>query len=310
MISAELNKHLETTMKKLSSMGVSIVEQKELPYGVQVTLTGYGSSCKINLYHSKKKGNSIVQAGGDKSFLEMVLQKLDRVVASSAASKAAVPVPPGLRAGSDEAGKGDYFGPLVVAAVACLQSTANALTAMGVGDSKKLSAAKVRELYEKITVMSDVRYSVCSISPREYNRLFDAFKQQGKNSLDTLAMAHGKVFEDLSAEGEEPDRFVVDKFCEMKRLRPWLTIPVSKVELRVRAEDSEPAVAAASIIARSVYLGELARLSSLYGTALTPGAGAPVDRLGTKLVQLRGDAILLETAKVHFANTYRIIDKA
>ncbi|MCD4706415.1 MAG: ribonuclease HIII [Candidatus Sabulitectum sp.] len=300
MISVELKKHLEATVNKLSSMGVSVREQKELPYGVQLTLTGYGSSCRINLYYSKKKGNSVVQAGGDRSFLELVLAQISSATAPS------VNIPPGLRAGSDEAGKGDYFGPLVVAAVACEQAAARALIAMGVGDSKKLSAAKVRELYEKITVMNDVRYAVCSILPGEYNRLFDRFKLQGKNSLDTLAMAHGKAFKDLFAGEAKPAMVVVDKFCEMKRLQPWLTIPVSIVELRVRAEDSEPAVAAASIIARSIYLDELARLSDQYGVTLTPGAGAPVDSIGRALVLLKGDTVLLETAKVHFANTGRI----
>lgn len=301
MISTELNKHLEDTTRKLSLLGISVVDQKELPYGVQITLTGYGTSCKINLYHSRKKGPSIVQAGGDRSLLDMILGRVQT------SAKPSVVVPPGLRAGSDEAGKGDYFGPLVVAAVACRKSTAENLTAMGVGDSKKLSAAKVRELYEKITVMSDVRYSVCSIPPREYNRLFDAFKHQGRNSLDTLAMAHGKALEDLLANGEESVKIVVDKFCDMKRLRPWLTVPVSNVELRVRAEDSEPSVAAASIIARSVYLEELKKLSSTYGVVLSPGAGAPVDKVGKKLVSLNGDTVLLETAKVHFANTGRIV---
>lgn len=300
MITPELQKHLDTTARKLASMGIMVAERKELPYGVQLTLSSSGSSCKINLYHSRKKGNSLVQAGGDKGLLNKVLDLPGKV------SIPASNVPPGLRAGSDEAGKGDYFGPLVVAAVACEQSTAHALTAMGVGDSKKLSPGKVRDLYEKITVMSDVKYAVCSISPREYNRLFDKFKSLGMNSLDTLAMAHGKAFEDLTAGGVEPAMAVVDKFCEMKRLRRWLTIPTSKVELRVRAEDSEPAVAAASIIARSVYLDELARLSEYCGVTLSPGAGAPVDGIGRQLVYLKSDAILLETAKVHFVNTIRI----
>ena len=92
----------------------------------------------------------------------------------------------------------------------------------------------------------------------------------------------------------------------MERLKPWLTIPLSKVELRVRAEDSEPAVAAASIIARSVYLEELERLSEYCGVSLSPGAGSPVDSIGRQLIHSKGDAILLETAKVHFANTIRI----
>lgn len=301
MTSTELNKHLEDTTKKLSLIGISVIDQKELPYGVQIALTGYGTSCKINLYHSRKKGATIVQAGGDRTLLDLILERVQTSV------KPSLTIPPGLRAGSDEAGKGDYFGPLVVAAVACRKSTAENLTAMGVGDSKKLSAAKVRELYEKITVMGDVRYSVCSIPPREYNRLFDAFKHQGRNSLDTLAMAHGKALEDLFALGEEPVKVVVDKFCDMRRLRPWLTVQVSNVELRVRAEDSEPAVAAASIIARSVYLEELKKLSSTFGVVLSPGAGAPVDMIGRKLISLNGDTVLLETAKVHFANTGRIV---
>ncbi len=306
MISNELNDHLEVTVKKLSSMGVFVTDRKELPYGIQLSLAGYGSSCKINLYYSKKKGNSVVQAGGDRSFLDLILERVGSRSSSGSVKKSSYSIPPGLRAGSDEAGKGDYFGPLVVAAVACDQSTAENLVSMGVGDSKKLSSTRVRELYEKITVMGDVRYSVCSIPPGEYNRLFDAFRLQGKNSLDILAMAHGKAFEDLFTGREPPSVAVVDKFCEMNRLRPWLTMPESRVELRVRAEDSEPAVAAASIIARSVYLNELSALSSVYGIILTPGAGASVDRLGEKLVGLQGDSILAETAKVHFANSKRI----
>ncbi len=305
MQSKELKLHLSATIEELNRMKVLVTEQKELPYGIQLSLSGYGSSCKINLYNSKKKGNSTIQAGGDKSFLGMVLERLNKTANSTVASSSSVPA--GLRAGSDEAGKGEYFGPLVVAAVACEQSVSNKLVKIGVADSKKLSAAKIRELYEKITVMGDLRYSVCCISPREYNRLFEEFKRKGQNSLDTLAMAHGKAFEDLVAKGDEPDFAVIDKFCEMKRLKPWLTIPVSKVELRVRAEDSEPVVAAASIIARSVYLEELERLSLLYGVTLRPGAGAAIDSLGRKLVSKKGETILIETAKVHFANTRRIV---
>ncbi|MCP4648330.1 MAG: hypothetical protein GY852_11475, partial [bacterium] len=211
MIAEVLTKHIEATVQRLKTSGISVAQRKELPYGVQLGLSGYGASCKVNFYYSKKKGISVVQAGGDKSFLNMVLKMLGGASVSSG-----IAVPPGLRAGSDEAGKGDYFGPLVVAAVACNQSTSNALSSMGVGDSKKLSAAKVRELYEKMIVMNDVRYSVCAVSPREYNRLFDAFREEGKNSLDTLAMAHGRAFDELLAKGSEPDRVVIDKFCEMR----------------------------------------------------------------------------------------------
>ncbi len=66
---------------------------------------------------------------------------------------------------------------------------------------------------------------------------------------------------------------IIDRFCEMPRLRPWLPGNCPAVELMVRAEDREPAVAAASIIARSVYLEELQLLSARFGVPLSPGAG-------------------------------------
>ncbi len=300
MISNELKNHLEATVKKLASMRISVAEQKELPYGIQLSLSGYETSCKINLYHSRKKGNSVVQAGGDKTLLDMIFKQ------SSSTLEPSFSVPLGIRAGSDEAGKGEYFGPLVAAAVACNQSTSRKLVKMGVADSKKLSAGKIRELYEKITVMDDVKYAVCSILPREYNRLFSVFEQKKKNSLDILAMAHGKAFEQLVSDGTDPQHIVIDKFCEIGRLRPWLPKLTAEVELRVRAEDTEPSVAAASIIARSVYIDELSRLSGLYGVDLKPGAGAGVDALGRVLIALKGEAILLDTAKIHFANTGKI----
>jgi ribonuclease HIII len=300
VISSGLMDHLKSTLKRLSSIGVSVTAQKELPYGVQLSLVRSGVRCKVNLYHSKKKGNSTVQAGGDAELLGMVMGEV------SPAAAVALSVPAGLRAGSDEAGKGDYFGPLVVAAAACRRETAKALTAMGAADSKKLSSAKIRELFERITEMPGVKYAVYSVSPADYNRLFNDFKSKGRNSLDTLAMAHGKVFEKLFSGRQEPSAVVIDKFCEIERLQPWLSIKSSTVELRVRAEDSEPVVAAASIIARSVYIHKLERLSSIYGVDLRPGAGAPVDRIGKELVRLHGSEVLFDTAKVHFANTGRI----
>jgi ribonuclease HIII len=303
VISAELKKHFETTVEALSSLCISVIDKKELPYGVQLLLDDGNSSCRINLYYSLKKGFSTVQAGGDRNLLDRVLQ-----IHAQKQEGAQEEVPYGLRAGSDEAGKGDYFGPLVVAAVACEKPVSDALVKMGAGDSKKLTAAKIRDLYEKITVMEGAKYSVCCIPPSEYNRLFSEFRQKGKNSLDILAMAHGKAFKKLFEQGVNPDAIVVDKFCEMRRLTPWLPVFSCSVDLRVRAEDTEPSVAAASIIARSVYVEELSKLSARCGVPLSPGSGAPADSAGKRLVDLRGDAILFETAKLHFANTGRITE--
>lgn len=295
-----LREHYRLSAELLSRAGVSISTEKELPYGVQLTLESSGKRCRMNLYHSAKKGASVVPAGGDPALLLSVQTILGGKPRESRLLYR------GVRAGTDEAGKGDYFGPLVAAAVSCGEDACIKLIEAGAGDSKRLTRGKVRELYEMITEMDDIIYSVRSISPCDYNTLFAGFRSRGMNSLDIQAKVHGEAISGILEEGARPDRVTVDRFCEMSRLRPWLPGNCPPVELMVRAEDREPAVAAASIIARSVYLEELQLLSNRFGVALSPGAGAPVDSIGKRLVSACGEQVLVKTAKLHFSNTLRI----
>lgn len=301
----ELLKHFTDSKSKLSECGICVTETKELPYGVQLKLAEKQMLCRINLYYSKKKGSSTVPAGGDPNLLEKVMEALNGLTCRSDDLWLE-----GIRAGTDEAGKGDYFGPLVAAGVCCSQETCKKLVAIGVADSKKLTALKIRELYEKLTEMEDIQYAVCSISPREYNSMFASFKSIGRNSLDMLAKAHGAVISELLEKGCRPENIVVDRFCDMKRLAPWLPPSDTRFLLTVRAEDKEPSVAAASIIARSVFVNELADLSKRCGVKLSPGAGAAIDTAGRQLVALNGAAMLADMAKLHFANTLRITSGA
>ncbi len=295
-----LREHHRLSSELLRGAGVFISGEKELPYGVQLTLESSGKRCRINLYHSAKKGSSVVPAGGDPALLRTVQEIL------GGKSSGSVLLHGGARAGTDEAGKGDYFGPLVAAAVSCGEEACMKLLGAGAGDSKRLTRGKVRELYEMITEMDDIIYSVRSIAPSEYNTLFAGFRSRGMNSLDIQAKVHGEAISGILEKGARPERVIVDRFCEMPRLRPWLPGNCPPIELMVRAEDREPAVAAASIIARSVYLEELQLLSDRFGVVLSPGAGAPVDSMGKRLVSAWGEQVLVKAAKLHFSNTLRI----
>lgn len=299
-MTAELQKHLSSSVEKLELAGIKVIQRRELPYGIQLKLQKQSRTCALNLYHSKKKGCSAVASGGDDILLEEVITLIKEAPPGSSLLYS------GTRTGTDEAGKGDYFGPLVVAAVCCGEENARKLLSMGAGDSKRLSRKKVQDIYEKITEMDDIVYSVFVLAPAEYNRLFAEFSSRGMNSLDMQAMAHGKAVEGVLEKAGNAGTIVIDKFCHMKRLKPWLPDKLGRVELMVKAEDKEPAVAAASIVARSVYLEQLARLSLKYGVAFTPGAGEQVDATGRKLVLASGDEILVDTAKIHFSNTLRI----
>lgn len=299
-MSPELERYLSESLKNLSDRGIAASAIKELPYGVQLKLTGKGLSCAVNLYHSKKKGLSAVPSGGDRKLLDEVVSL---VAGAQPDHRLCIK---GIRAGTDEAGKGDYFGPLVAAAVCCGEDECRRLREMGTGDSKRLTRGKVRELYEKITEMEGIIYSVSSIPPVEYNGLFSGFKSRGMNSLDMLARAHGAAIDGILRKGALPGIIIIDRFCDMSRLKPWLPETNARLELMVRAEDREVSVAAASIIARSVYLEELERLSNSFGIELSPGAGENIDRTGRDLVALKGQNSLVHTAKIHFANTLRI----
>lgn len=298
-MTGELEKHLRSSLDLLAEAGISVVSRRELPYGVQLKLEKGGTVCSVNLYHSRKKGFSVVGSGGDEFLLQEAVDLLRNPSRKELLHH-------GIRTGTDEAGKGDYFGPLVAAAVCCGDETASRLLAMGAGDSKRLSAGTVRDLYEKITVMDGITYSVCVVSPREYNALFAGFRARGKNSLDIQAMAHGKALQGILQKTGEPGTVVIDRFCDMKRLKPWLPEEIQNAVLMVKAEDREPAVAAASIIARSVYLDQLGVISRRYDVTLKPGAGEQVDEMGRRLVASAGAGVLPETAKIHFSNTLRI----
>jgi len=156
--------------------------------------------------------------------------------------------------GSDEAGKGEWLGPMTVAAVALTPEQSRMMQALGVMDSKSMSVVRIAELAKTVR-RNATRVESLLISPEKFNSQIEEFRVEGKNLNDLLAWAHTKVISDIYEfvrTREEPLKIVVDQFARVKteaRLRQKINL--SKVELvqRPKAED-EIAVAAASIVAR------------------------------------------------------------
>ena len=67
------------------------------------------------------------------------------------------------RIGIDESGKGDYFGPLVIAAVFVDAITQAELALMNVRDSKKISDGRILEMAPDIRIISP--HSIIAIDP-------------------------------------------------------------------------------------------------------------------------------------------------
>lgn len=159
----------------------------------------------------------------------------------------------GLVIGSDEAGKGEWLGPMVVAAVALTPNQSRVLQSLGVMDSKEVPIERLGELAIEIESTCSSR-SVLLISPQTFNERFEELHKEGKNLNDLLAWGHSKVIAEVYNDitSNTPIRVVVDEFARKKtEQRLSRVIPLEEIELiqRPRAED-EIAVAAASILAR------------------------------------------------------------
>lgn len=207
-------------------------------------------------------------------------------------------------AGIDESGKGDYFGPLVIAAAYVDGDLARKLLEAGVADSKTIkSDRRMSALDECIRKQLGDRFSIVAIGPEAYNRLYDSFGNLNR----LLAWGHARALENLLEKVPDCPRAISDQFGRKETVRRALQKRGRDIRLeqRPRAE-SDVAVAAASILARSEFVRRLEKLGRSVDAVLPKGAGPRVLETARDLVEGRGKAVLGKIAKLHFKTTARI----
>jgi ribonuclease HIII len=203
--------------------------------------------------------------------------------------------------GVDESGKGDFFGPLVVAGVLAEREQAQLLAEWGVRDSKTIADRRVIEMAAKIRQAFVV--NVVVIGPEKYNELYGRIRNLNR----LLGWGHARVIENILA--KKPALAALsDKFGDDRYIIDSLQKEGKKIELiqMVRGE-AHPAVAAASVVARAEFLRRMDMLSTEYQVVLPRGASAAVDAVGRELVKKSGPGILDKIAKRHFKNYQKII---
>lgn len=203
--------------------------------------------------------------------------------------------------GTDEAGKGDYFGPLVVAAVAVDKKNILKILKEGIRDSKKIEDKTVEEIAQKIKNLS--LYSIVIISPAKYNELINRMKNLNR----LLAWGHARAIENI-LQKREYYYAISDKFGDEKYIKDALMKKGKKINLIQRHSGEEDiAVASASIIARDNFLKELRKMSEKYGIEFPRGATEEVIKAGLEFVKKFGRDRLGEVAKIHFRITQKIL---
>lgn len=197
-----------------------------------------------------------------------------------------------LIAGSDEAGKGDYFGYIAVACVACDEEE---LVRLGVKDSKKLSDKRIERLEREIR--SRCIYSVVSVSPKKYNTLH---KDTGGryNLNEILGWLHAQAIKEVLSKCK-PERITVDKFGDESNV--LRNIQGANIRF-ITSGEADPAVAAASILARAEFLRKHELLSKKFGIALPLGS-VQVRDAAIEIITKHGRGALGEVAKLHFKVT-------
>ncbi len=203
--------------------------------------------------------------------------------------------------GTDESGKGDYFGPLVVAGLFLPDGQQDVLAEMGVRDSKKISDNRIRAIAELLK--KGYKYSIVAIGPGRYNELY--VKMRNLNRI--LAWAHSRAIENILEE-VRCTTAITDQFGDKLFITNALLKKGKTIELIQRPKAEEDlAVAAASILARAEFLKRLFFLSRDIGIDLPKGSSPRSEETGVKLIEAHGSQILDKVAKTHFKLTKRIL---
>ena len=215
--------------------------------------------------------------------------------------------------GTDEAGKGDYFGPLVVAAVYVDAEFLENVSDLGIADGKTLSKRRIQSIAESIHNDYERHIVVVEKGPTEYNSLYATLRKRGQNLNHLLASLHAEAIHTL-ANRVDAKHALVDKFAKDHLIKQQLhqrayissplrcedaSTPLGITLKQVTKAERDIAVAAASIVARDAFLTAMDSLSEKYGICLPRGAYQVVEA-GKEFVRMHGNEALGEVAKLHF----------
>lgn len=205
------------------------------------------------------------------------------------------------RIGIDESGKGDYFGPLVIAAVFVDAVTQGELALMHVRDSKKISDGRILDMAPDIKTICP--HSIVAIGPQKYNELYAKIKNLNR----LLAWGHARALENL-LDKVSCGRAIADQFGDERLILSALQAKGRTIMLEQRPKaESDIAVAAASILARAEFLIRLKRLSEEVGTSLPKGASSTVEVAARMVMKKHGEERLAHVAKLHFKTTQAVL---
>ena len=283
----------------LTSQGLKLTEIEKLKYHFEFTAINAKDKIKLQVYFGKKGVKTVIQGDKESKLYKDLYNKFNSGLFVLDTDKLQEP---SCYIGTDESGKGDYFGPLVVAGVWVNKESIEHLRSIGVKDSKELSESTIKKISHEIKKCEDIKFNTISISPKKYNE----FYARVGNVNRVLGWAHAKVIENL-LENHDAEEAISDKFGDEKYIYSSLQEKGRKITLhQVTKAERYTAVAAASILARDRFNWWFKHEKVKVGFDLPKGASDNSEIAAEKIFRKLGNHSLKDFVKLHFKNTLRL----
>lgn len=291
--------------------------RREVPYALYSI---EGDHFNATLYEKEKHGKRklCVQGSQAEDFVLFVLEPQVLGAATLGYEEVLNPNLVAPHAGSDESGKGDYFGPLVVCCCYTDEKLSAEMKKLGARDCKAMTDKAVLATGAKLrALLGSSGYSIVKFGPPAYNRLYAKMR----NINRVLAWAHATALEELLEKRPNCPRVVIDQFARTETTITRALKPRGKkivVEQHHKAE-SDIAVAAASVIAREIFLRDMEKMNlEVFGPPPTEeGAVVPRIPIGSsdprvrgvaeEMVKKNGPVWLMNHCKAHFQTTDKVL---
>ena len=297
--------HLDTICNRCTAAGLLVGPTVEKEWNVEAEVSDGAQKAKVVVWFNAKGKLTPKVQGKKHPFTELVKLQLH---GDEPLRSAFLPESVTQWIGVDESGKGDYFGPMTAAGVLLTPESLLRLRPLLLRDSKEINAAGIRSAAQEIRTICAGHYAVVTVMPERYNAFMEE-SSFGKNSQRILAWMHARVIENILEQHEDVAHAICDKFGNEAVIERALMEKGRgiRVHQHVRAE-ADPAVAAASILARDEFVRRMTQLEDKAGCRLPLGASdeAGITRAAKEILTKEGRNGLRGYAKLHFRTTDKI----
>lgn len=277
---------------------VSKIARKD--YNYEIVISDTKNKIKLLVFFGRKGNKFVLQGNPDHKLYKLIH---DSVFGTNLVNQDNdIETEPDIYIGTDESGKGDFFGPLVVCGVIMNASLADYFRQIGVKDSKLIDDNSILIIADKIKKALGSKYSVLKIKPLKYNELH----QQFENINKMLGWAHSQVIKNL-LQIQKVKTVICDKFGKPEHIDKYFTSDdyETKIFQYTKAERFL-GVAAASIIARAEVVNWFKLASEKLQYEIPLGASTEVDKTASHLKKNYGSEFLSKLVKLHFKNSFKL----